>query len=452
VQASLDGPHAFFGVAPGGASSASSALRTFIVQRVRDGRPLRPLVTYNTWFAYGVDVDEASMRHEIDGAAALGVELFVLDAGWYVGAGRGGQADFSSGLGTWQVDSVRFPGGLRSLVDYAHGRGLKFGIWVEPESVALSTLNKAGLAQESWIAKEGGKYSSTVTGLICLGLPAARQWVLDQIVRFIDQIGPDYLKWDNNTWLNCDRSGHVHNATGGNFAHVSGLYEILGELRSRYPDLLIENVSGGGNRLDLGMLRYSDVAWMDDRSAPSVLVRHNLEGLSAVFPPAYLLSFVMNGPNEPLHDAPDLRLYVRSRMPGVLGFCYRSDEFSEGDLAQVRQQIGLYKLLRNTLSDGTHALLTAQAAPDQGPAWDVLQTTTADNRSVTLWAFQVDPTVVEVVVKLTALPQDTLYEVISADRGRVGFATGAGLMAKGIRLLGSALSDAHVLVLRPVPR
>ena len=83
-----------------------------------------------------------------------------------------------------------------------------------------------------------------------------------------------------------------------------------------YPDMLIENVSGGGNRLDLGMLRYTDVAWMDDRTAPSVHVRHNVEGLSAVFPPAYLLSFLTDHEGEPLHDSPDISLYVRSRMAG----------------------------------------------------------------------------------------------------------------------------------------
>src|SRR5207237_6367330 len=100
---------------------------------------------------------------------------------------------------------------------------------------------------------------------------------------------------------------HSHGSTDGNFAHVHGLYAMLATLRERYPELLIENVSGGGNRLDVGMLRYTDVAWMDDRTAPSVHVRHNIEGLSAVFPPAYLLSFVTDQDAEPLHDAPDLR-------------------------------------------------------------------------------------------------------------------------------------------------
>ena len=83
------------------------------------------------------------MRAEIDGAAALGAELFVLDAGWYAGTGRNGAGDFTSGLGSWQVDRARFPSGLRALRDYAHDRGMKFGIWVEPERVAQSTVGPA---------------------------------------------------------------------------------------------------------------------------------------------------------------------------------------------------------------------------------------------------------------------------------------------------------------------
>src|SRR5204862_4697919 len=109
-------------------------------------------------------------------------------------------------------------------------------------------------------------------GQICLASAAGRQWLLDKVTGLIDEVQPDYLKWDNNMWINCDREGHGHGSTDGNFAHVHGLYQTLAELRDRYPDLIVENVSGGGNRLDLGMLRYTAVAWMDARTAPSVHV------------------------------------------------------------------------------------------------------------------------------------------------------------------------------------
>ena len=131
------------------------------------------------------------------------------------------------------------------------------------------------------------------------------------------------------------RSGRARTRpTDGNFAQVNGLYTVLEALRARYPDLLIENVSRRRQPARLGMLRYTDVAWMDDRTAPSVHVRHNIQGLSALFPPAYLLSFVTDHATEPLHDPPDLSLYFRSRMRGGLGLCFRGDSFTEDEDAE----------------------------------------------------------------------------------------------------------------------
>ncbi len=442
----VDGPHALFGVVKGGLLEASAAVRSYVLEGLREGRALTPLVTYNTWFAYGIGIDEASMRNEMDHAAAMGVELFVVDAGWYAGAGAADLFDFDSGLGSWEPDSARFPEGLRPLTDYAHSLGMKFGLWVEPERVNLSLIGPPGV-EEPWLAKRDGAYGNERVAQICLGGAAGRQWVLDRLTALVDDVQPDYLKWDNNFFMNCDRAGHGHGATDGNFAHVNGLYDLLATLRTRYPNLVIENVSGGGNRLDLGMLRYTDVAWMDDRTAPSVNVRHNVEGLSAVFPPAYLLSFVTNHESEPLHDAADMSLYFRSRMAGALGLCFRSEELAEGDIAQISREIGIYKTLRETLSGAAGALLTAQAAVEDGPAWDVLQETSADSRQLLVLSFQSDDGVRTINVKPTGLDAATMYEVRSVDMGLLGTASGSDLMGNGIELLQSPNSAAHILVL-----
>ena len=442
----VDGPHALFGVAAGGLSEATAALRSYVLDGIRDGRPFTPLVTYNTWFAYGTSIDEADMRSEMSDAAAMGVELFVVDAGWYAGAGASDAFDFDSGLGSWEADPARFPDGLRPLTDDAHSLGLKFGIWVEPERVNLSLVGPPGI-EEPWLAKRDGAYGSERVGQICLGGSAARQWVLDRLSALIDEVQPDYVKWDNNFWMNCDRAGHGHEGSDGNFAHVNGLYELLARLRARYPDLLIENVSGGGNRLDLGMLRYTDVAWMDDRTAPSVNVRHNVEGLGVVFPPAYLLSFVTNHDSEPLHDAPDMSLYFRSRMAGTLGLCFLSRDLSEDDTAQMSREIEIYKTMRDTLSVAAGTLLTAQAAVEGGPAWDVLQETSADSRQLLVLSFQSDESVQTLNVKPTGLAPDTMYEVRSVDAGVLGTAIGSDLMINGIDLIQSPASAAHILFL-----
>ena len=261
-----------------------------------------------------------------------------MDAGWYRGAGAAGPMDFDAGLGSWAPDPTRFPNGFKALTDYAHSLGMKFGIWVEPERVSLSLLGEPGV-DESWLATTGDNYGSDHAGQICLGAAAARTWLIQRLTGLLDAAQPDYLKWDNNMWINCDRSGHGHGSTDGSFAHVTGLYDLLSQLRIRYPSMMIENVSGGGNRLDLGMLRYTDVAWMDDRTAPSSHVRHNIEGLSEVFPPGYLLSFVTDHWAEPLHDASDMPLLVRSRAAGALGLCFRSAALSSADAASLGKEI-----------------------------------------------------------------------------------------------------------------
>jgi alpha-galactosidase len=450
ISAPIDGPHAVFGAAAGGLTQASEALRSYVLNGIRGGRPLASLVTYNTWFAYGTQMDESSLLAEMERAAALGVELFVVDAGWYEGAGAAGIMDFDSGVGSWTVDPVRFPNGLKPLRDFAHSLRMQFGIWVEPERVNLSLVNAAGV-DEHWLATQGGEYGSERAGQICLANAAARQWLLDQLTTLIDQVQPDYLKWDNNLWINCDRDGHGHGSTDGNFGHVHGLYDMLSGLRDRYPNLQIENVSGGGNRLDIGMLRYSDVAWMDDRTTPSVHVRHNIEGLSVVFPPAYLLSFVTDHEGEPLHDARDLSLYFRSRMVGALGLCFKTSDFTEGESASIAHEIAIYKTMRETLSVASGALLTTQAESDSSPAWDVLQEGASGNQQLLISAFQTDQGVRKLNVKPTGLDGPTTYVVQSVDTGILGTTTGWDLMANGVDLLQSPNTAAHILIIKVKP-
>jgi alpha-galactosidase len=446
VSHEIEGPHALFGVVRGGLAQATGALRSYILDGIRGGRPLTPLVTYNTWFAYATSFDQSDIYEAMDFAAVLGAERFVIDAGWYAGAGSDGIWDFDSGLGSWDADPARFPDGLGAFTDYAHALGMQFGLWVEPERIDRTTVSESGV-EESWLATTQGAYGSKRTGLICLANEAARTWLLNRLSALIDAVRPDYLKWDNNLWVNCDRTGHGHGAEDGNFAQVTGLYDVLSRLRARYPDLLLENVSGGGNRLDVGMMRYSDVAWMDDRTAPSVHVRHNVQGLSAVFPPAYLLSFVTDHPDEPLNGARDMSMYFRSRMEGALGLCFRVGSMASDDSTAMANEIEIYKGLRSTLGVASSALLTGQASRTDGPDWDVLQEATLDGHQMLLWAVQSNDGVDTITVRPTGLDATRSYEVRSIELGLLGTATGSELMTNGVELNASASSAAHILIL-----
>ncbi|HEY7285198.1 MAG TPA: alpha-galactosidase [Vicinamibacterales bacterium] len=444
-QAPLEVPHTFFGAAQTD-DEVSEAVRAFIVNGIRGGRPFQPHVTYNTWYQYGTSINEDAVVAEMDRAASLGVELFVLDAGWWVGAGLDGPSDFDSGLGSWNEDLDRFPSSLPSLADYAHNLGMKFGLWVEPARIALSTVNRAGYARDNWLATAGGEYGSTKNAQICLARDDARQWVLQQITALVTRVRPDYLKWDNNFWTNCDRDGHGHGKADGSFAHVRALYDVLRTLRERFPDLLIENSSGGGNQLDFGMLAYTDVGWMDDRTTPGSHVRHNLEGISAALPPAYLLSFVMDGDNEPLSGNDDLALMVRSRTPGVLGLAYRSDAVGDDTGAALVQHIGDYKAMRAIVSNASVTLLTDQAPVDE-LAWDAFQELAADGGTAIIFAFKGNSQDGTLTVHPRGLQRDAVYDVRSLDIGSLGDFTGEALMLDGIGIVHSGTSRAHVITL-----
>jgi len=435
----------------------------YIRTGIRHGRPFSPVVTYNTWYSYGVRLSESSLYDEIAHAADLGAELFVVDAGWYAGGLE--EFDYVSGTGRWVPDPERFPDGLRPIADQAHALGMRFGIWMEPESIDLAALPNSGetdaetgdplpvpdnQVQESWLASSGGRFdpgvASPATGQICLANPLARQWVVDQVSRVIEESGADYLKWDNNSWLNCEREGHGHGLHDGNLAHHLGLYEVLRQLRERFPDLVIENCAQGGNRLDLGMMRYTDTAWMDDATAPSSHVRHNLEGLGTIFPPSYLLSFLTDDPSEPVNDAWDLPASLRSRMPGVLGLSIRGDSLGDGDRETLMSEVARCKTLRDAGIDAPLLLLTPQQGTPDTDGWDAMQLPSPTSGNSVVYIFA-DPSGSEsTVIRLRALDPEATYLVSMADGSAIGEASGALLMADGIGVSRQPESSATVLV------
>lgn len=443
-------PHTFIGFVPGGAADVARALRGFLSAGVRAGRPIRPLVTFNTWYPYGARVDENTVLDEIDRTAALGIELFVLDAGWYSGGGARGVYDFETGLGTWMVDPSRFPSGLGALADRAHDRGLKFGLWVEPERVSLDTVGEDGLALDEWLAQHDGHNATETSGTICFGSRAARAWVRAKLFALLDEVRPDYLKWDNNAWINCNRAGHDHGPLDGNLRQVEGLYELLQEVHDRYPDLIIENVAGGGSRIDFGMVRYTDVAWMDDRTWPAVRVRHNLQGVSRLFPPGYLLSFVVDSTGVPLADSDDPLSEIRSRMMGALGFGYRSPMLRPWLADAFRDTIRAYSGMRDILQDADAMLLTDQV-PSPDPGWDAVEALNGSTTDAVVFVFHQPDADDRTTVRPRGLDPDATYSVMSLDAGDLGSAPGGALMNDGIEVVQGSGTQAHILVLRRVP-
>jgi alpha-galactosidase len=456
---SLDTPHAIFGTTNHIVPTTSMAVRSYVEHGLRLGRPLRALATYNTSYSFGIYMDEPSIRAEMELAAGMGFEQFVMDAGWWLEPNAENSGDFIHDWGNWQVDEDRFPSGLGALTDYAHQLGLRFGLWVEPERVDRVTVDEPGLAKERFLATEDGRYQSgvsnreSVSAQICLVDPEARAWVLDKLYEFLDAAHPDYLKWDNNFWVNCNRTGHGHGAEDGNFQHIRALRDVLQQLRVRYPDMDIEECAGGGHRMSLDMLAYADASWVDDRSSPSTRVRRDLEGLSLLFPPAYLSSFAMGGDGDPMDEEPtnDFTTLLRSRMLGIFGASSRLTDLSEGTRLKVTGEIALYRHIRPILQGAGSILLSKQIVASPGESWsgwDALEFLSARTGNAVVFAFRSAEAPSAAILKPKGLRADALYEVESADFGVLGSAAGAALIKDGIQLEASGVTQSHVLILR----
>ena len=456
--ASIEMPHAVFGLTNRRVPSTSMALAGFIEKAVRKGRPMSSYVSYNTWYSYGTFVDEGSMLAEMESAASLGIEQFVVDAGWWYHINPDDPSDFSRNWGNWEVDPERFPNGLGALTARAHELGMRFGIWVEPERVALSTVGEPGLAKERFLASVSGRYdpsvpnSAATSAQICFADPEARTWVLNKLLTFLGDVQPDYIKWDNNFWINCNRAGHGHGAQDGNFQHQFGLQSVLEQVREAFPNIEIENCASGGNRLSLDMLSRTDVAWVDDRTDPSIYVRHNMEGLIGLLPPSYLLSFAV-GPIEGVADTQtgDAGYVLRSRMLGSFGLSWLMSGMDEGPRAEIRKQIDLFKRVRPLLTRSSGTLLSAQVItfPDQPwSGWDAVEYLTPDATQAVLFAFNTADSQPVALLHMKGLRPGVVYTVESADVGPIGSATGAEIMAAGVEVSASGVSLGHALIFR----
>jgi hypothetical protein len=185
---------------------------------------------------------------------------------------------------------------------------------------------------------------------------------------------------------------------------------------------------------------------MDDRTFPSVHVRHNLEGLLGLLPPGYLLSFAASAIGEPLGTAGDVSLYMRSRMPGILGLTYRASDLTADDRQAIAEEIARYKQIRDTVREASGRVLTPQAGSSP-PPWDAVEEVSPSGDAV-VFAFQNDRSDPIFTVQPDGLDAEARYLVTDADGRVVGSATGRELMEDGVTIEASPASAAHVLHLQ----
>jgi alpha-galactosidase len=379
----------------------------------------------------------------VDSAAELGLELFYVDAGWYEGSPSEG--DFSWGLGSWRENRDKFPSGLAAFSEYVHSKGMKFGLWVEPERVDLRYVGPDMEISRDWLAPSTAfdqppPWGSPQYAQVCLGNAEARAWMKQWLARLVRDYQLDWLKWDNNVWVTCDSPGEPGR---GNYAHVVGLYEVLDYLHEQFPQLVVEDCASGGHRMDYGLIRRTDIAWLSDQTEPSYRVRHHVYGASYPFPPEYLNTWIVESYFEHLadvaNDPPHLRAWIESRMMGAFGISVSTVDWSAAIRDQVAEEIKTYKSIRDIISHGNLYHLSPQPDLTEPPVEPSIQPDAMEyydpvTKRGAVFLFGGTEAWDYCRFRLRGLDPSTTYHLTSSNGSLSLFGSGTELMSHGIAL------------------
>lgn len=313
-------------------------------------QPQRPRpVIFNSWEATWFAVDDTGQRRVATKVADLGVELFVLDDGWFHG-----RLDDTRGLGDWWPDADKFPDGMAAFADHVHGLGMLFGLWVEPEMVSPdSDLYRR---HPDWIHRWETREPTLQRHQYALdfGRADVRAWASEMLVRLVRDHKVDYLKWDMNRPI-IEPAG-----PDAVRAHTLGVYEVWERLRAEFPDLWLENCASGGGRPDHGALARCHWTWTSDDTDPveRLPIQH---GFARINPPATMCNWVSGARNPLTARSTPLAFRFHVAMPGVLGLSFDPDELTDVERGLARGLVAQYKQIRPLVTDGTRWELPAPA-------------------------------------------------------------------------------------------
>jgi alpha-galactosidase len=383
----------------------------------------RPVLINNweaTYFGFGTD----KLLGLADAAAAVGIELFVLDDGWF-----GHRDDDKTSLGDWVVDRRKLPGGLDDLGSRLLDRGLTFGLWFEPEMVSPdSDLYRA---HPDWCLHVPGRSRSEGRNQLVLDL--GRTDVQDSLVAAVSKVLAEapisYVKWDMNRHqteagsavLPADRQGEAQHR------YVLGLYSVMERITKAFPAVLFESCSGGGGRFDPGILAFMPQAWTSDNT--DALCRFQIQyGTSLVYPPSSMGAHVSAVPNHQVHRITPLATRYAVARTGAFGYELDLTQLPAANLAEIADQVAEFKADRRLLQFGTFYRLLDPFVGNEA-AW---MSVSPDRRdaAVTFVRRLAEPNAPQTVLRLQGLDPGLRYTIdgISGEWG------GDELMGWGWRL------------------
>lgn len=366
---SFQTPEVIMAYSDNGLNKMRQAFHSLIHDRIIRSKykdQVRPILV-NNWEATYFDFTEEKLKPIVDDAKDMGIEMFVLDDGWF-----GHRDDDNSSLGDWAVFKKKFPNGLDHFADYVHQQGLKFGLWFEPEMISVdSNLYKK---HPDYLMHVPGRKPSPARNqyVLDLGREEVRNNIFEQMKKILDSGKIDYIKWDMNRHLSdvyeadlpANRQGEVYHR------YVLGLYDLLEKIVDRYPDLLIEGCSGGGGRFDAGMAYYNPQIWASDDS--DAIDRLSIQyGTSLVYPQSMMTSHVSVSPNEQNGRITPFKTRGIVAMWGDLGYELDLTKMNEKDRQSVKEQVKEYKKIRKVTQYGTFYRLKNAQTSNQC-AWETV--------------------------------------------------------------------------------
>ncbi|RYZ30160.1 MAG: alpha-galactosidase [Chitinophagaceae bacterium] len=323
--------------------SADYIRKEILRPSIRD--KIRPVI-YNSWYATGFNVNEEGQLKLAKEAKDLGVELFVIDDGWFAG-----RKDDHAGLGDWFTDPEKFPNGLNPLIQKINAMGMQFGIWVEPEMVnPNSQLYKK---HPDWVLHFPTRSRTEWRNQLTLNL--AREdvynYLLQSMTDLLKKHNIKFIKWDRNRGLTEPGwpSAPAHLQREVRLRYMNNLYRLIDELEKRFPDVLFESCSSGGGRPDLGMLSRMDQTWTSDNTNPLDRLFIQYGYLSAY--PANTMVCWTTGYDRSAINLP-LEYIFDVAMQGVLGIGDNITEWNDKQKEIAKNKIAEYKRIRHLVQQG----------------------------------------------------------------------------------------------------
>ncbi|MBP3359553.1 MAG: alpha-galactosidase [Clostridia bacterium] len=307
----------------------------------------RPILV-NNWEGTYFNFTREKLLSIADSAAKIGVELFVLDDGWF-----GERDDDTTSLGDWFVNEKKLGGTIASLAEEMNKRGLKFGLWFEPEMI--SERSRLYEKHPEWAIQIPGQKPHYSRHQFILDYTRAdvREYIVKTISDVLSKANIEYVKWDMNRNMSDVYSPQLAPDKQGEFYHryILGLYEVLERITSAFPDVLFESCSGGGGRFDPGMLYYMPQCWTSD-DTDAVERLYIQYGTSLVYPASSMGAHVSAVPNHQVGRITPLSMRAAVAMNGAFGYELDLSKLPEEELAEMAEQIKLYKKIRGIVSSG----------------------------------------------------------------------------------------------------